>query len=143
MEPPRSAMTRRWSKALGASSDDLVGQSLDWSDFNFDSHFDDLSGRNGEIGGRSFGVALHESVQALPPYRHAGNVLGRNNRLPAQVVRDFRQVSATELLIPFASKAEAFGDSGTFHEAVMQNHPGETRGKVLDFRTFILGDARR
>jgi hypothetical protein len=110
---------------------------LDWSNFNFDPHFNDLSYRNAKICGRSFGVALHESVQTLPPHPHARNALGRNNCFPADVIRDFRQISTTKppLLV---SNAQALRNRRTVHEAVVQNHPGETRGEVLDFRTFIL-----
>ena len=39
-------------------------------------------------------------------------------------------------------KAEARRNRRTFHEAVMQNHPAEARGEVLDFRPFLLRDAR-
>ena len=91
---------------------------LDWSDFNFDSHFNDLRYRNAKICGRWFDVALHECVQALPPHPHARNALGWNNRFPTDVIRDFRQISKPRLLV---RKAHALRNRRTVHEAVIQN----------------------
>jgi hypothetical protein len=48
-------------------------RALDWSDFHFDSHFNDLSDRNAKVSGGSFGVALHEGVQTLPPVPRVTN----------------------------------------------------------------------
>ena len=132
-----TTLGRRGRLQLSGSLDRHELASPRLSDFNLDSHFNDLGCRNAKICVRPLGVALHEGVETLPPYQHAGNALGRNNRFPADVLRDFRQTSTAKLRL-LVSKAQALRNRRTVHEAVMQSHPGDTRGEVLDFRTFIL-----
>jgi hypothetical protein len=39
-------------------------------------------------------------------------------------------------------KANTFRNGGRFHETVTQDNAAETGGEILDFRPFILADAR-
>src|ERR1700730_8691465 len=67
------------------------------SDFDFDAHLHNLAGRYAEIGGGSLGIAQHECEEGFPPHPHARNARCRNDRFPADVVRDLRRGSAIKL----------------------------------------------
>src|SRR5207302_1496762 len=88
---------------------------------NFDSHLDDLNGGNTEIGRRTFSVALHEGVDRLTPYPHSRNALGRNNRLPSEVIRDFRRYAAIKMVFVMGLP-NSLRNRRRLHETKMQDH---------------------
>src|SRR5205085_420434 len=67
------------------------------SNLYLDPDFDHLRGRDAEIGGGAFRVALHEGVERLAPYPHARNVLGRYDGFPTDIIGDPRELTAVEL----------------------------------------------
>src|ERR1700730_18346995 len=115
------------------------------TDFNLNldlrPELDDLAGWHAEERGGAFGIALQEREHGFPPHPHARDIIAGDYGLAANVIGDIGEIDAGQLAL-LAGELQSFENRWLLHEAIVQDHAGNTLDHLDNLRPIFVGNAR-